>query len=220
MNNFIHTIKPVLLSLMLGIPFYAHAEDAELCAPFKDAPIAQNVMATMLQAAEDGNLYRVKPDTSKMGFCINSPVGKVEAEFSDFKGGLVLEDKGQHGQTMMSIAVDSLSTDSYVIQTMLKGESFFDSERYPSITFVSTGMEWLSDSKAVLKGDLTMHGVTKAVAFYINMHKLKSHKGEDLVTVKATTTIQRSEFNMFTLSPLIDDRVSLCMTIDAYRYKA
>lgn len=220
MKILIHTIKPFLLSLMLGIPFYVHAEEVELCAPFKDAPISQNVLATMLQAAEDGNLYRVKPNTSKMGICINSPVGKVEVEFSDFKGGLILKEKGQHGQTMMSIAVDSLSTDSYVIQTMLKGESFLDSERYPNITFVSTGIEWLTDTKAVLKGNLSMHGVTKAVAFYVDMHKLKSHEGEDIVTVKATTTIQRSQFNMFTLSPMIDDRVSLCMTIDAYRYKA
>jgi polyisoprenoid-binding protein YceI len=64
-----------------------------------------------------------------------------------------------------------------------------------------------------------MHGVTKTVAFYVDLAKVKTEQGEEVITVKATTTIQRSEFNMHTLSPMVDDRVSLCMTIDAYKYK-
>lgn len=224
-KSILNTLKFVLFGVMLNVSISASAEDGELCAPLKDAQVDQNILAVMLKAAEDGDLYRIDPDTSKMGFCIDSPVGRVEAEFRRFNGGLALKEfdeqsSGSRGSTAVRIAVDSLETDSGLIETMLKSESFFDSEQYPDIIFVSTEIEWISDKKAIFKGDLTMRGITKKVAFYVDMKKIKSSQGDDVVTVKATTTIQRSEFDMYTLSSLVDDRVSLCMTIDAYRYKA
>jgi polyisoprenoid-binding protein YceI len=222
MTIFTKTIKTALLGVILGVFMSApvFAEDDQICAPFEDSHVDKNLLASMLKAAEDGHLYRIKPDSSKMGFCINSPLGKVEAEFLNFKGGLALQDTQQQGTALVSIEVDSLETDSVLIETMLKGESFFNAEEFPEIIFVSTGVEWINDKKAVLKGDLTMHGITKAVAFYLDMKKAKTAQGEEILTVKATTSIQRSEFGMYTLSPMVDDRVSLCMSIDAYKYQS
>lgn len=213
-------MRSIILGFLFSISISVYAGSDELCAPFENAEIDESLLSMMLQAARDGDLYRIKPGSSKMGFCVDSPLGKVEAEFRDFKGGLALKDVKQHGTALVTINVDSLETDSIVIQSMLKSESFFDTEQYPEILFVSTGMEWISDKKAVLKGDLTLHGVTKPVAFYVDLQKVKSAQGEEMLAVKATTTIQRSEFGMYTLSPVVNDRVSLCMMIDAYRYKA
>jgi polyisoprenoid-binding protein YceI len=216
--------KFILLGILLSaasMPAFAEISDApdgDLCAPFKDSRIDQSMVALMLKAATDGDLYRVKPGSSKMGFCINSPVGVVEAEFHSFQGGLALNDFMEQGTSLIHIDVDSLETDSGMVEMMLKSESFLDSEQFPEITFVSTGIEWIEGEKGVLKGNLTMHGVTKPVAFYVDLKK--SETGDETVTVKATTTIQRSEFGMYTLSPMVDDRVSLCMTIDAYRYQS
>ncbi len=211
--------KPVLLALVLVLPVSVHAEDETLCAPFKNAHIDQSKLTMMLNAAKDGDLYRIKPDSSKMGFCVNSPLGVIKAEFHDFKGGLALKETKEQGSVMVNIAVDSLKVDSAIVGAMLKGESFFDSEKFPDIVFVSTGFEWITDKRAVLKGDLTMHGVTKTVAFYVDLAKVKTVQGEEVFTIKASTTIQRSEFNMHTLNPMVDDRVSLCMTIDTYKHK-
>ena len=61
-------MKSILLSiLLLGVSVSAFAEisdagDGDVCAPFKDADIDQSMVALMLQAATDGDLYRVKPD--------------------------------------------------------------------------------------------------------------------------------------------------------------
>ena len=211
--------KPVLLALVLVLPVSVHAEDEALCAPFKNAQIDQSKLKMMLSAAKDGDLYRIRPDSSKMGFCVNSPLGVIKAEFRDFKGGLALKEAKEQGSVMVNIAVDSLKVDSVIVGAMLKSESFFDTEQFPDIVFVSSGLEWITDEKAVFKGELTMHGVTKTVAFYVDLEKVETVQGEEVITVKATTTIQRSEFNMHTLSPMVDDRVSLCMTIDAYKYK-
>ena len=215
-----HT-KNILLSIfMLGFSVSAYAEEGKVCAPFQDAGIDQDILTLMLEAATEGDLYRVQPGSSKMGFCVNSPVGKVEAEFLVYNGGLALNNFKQQGTSLIKIDVGSLVTDSLFIETMLKSESFFDSERYPDIIFVSTGIEWISEKKAVLRGDLTMHGFTKTVAFYVDLKKVKSDSGEDIVTVKASTTIQRSAFGMYTLSSMVDDRVTLCLSIDAYKYQS
>ena len=218
-NLYAKDLKAALVSLLLVLSTPVAAGDDNLCKPFEDAQIDKSLINTMLQAADDGHLYRIKQGSSRMGFCVNSPLGVVEAEFKNFKGGLALKDTRQDGHALVTIEVDSLDTDSFVIESMLKSESFFDSEVYPEILFVSSGMEWIGEKRAVLKGDLTMHGVTKPVAFYVDMLEAKDGKGEEVLTVKATTTIQRSEFGMYTLSPVVDDRVSLCMSIDAERYQ-
>jgi polyisoprenoid-binding protein YceI len=218
-NLYAKDLKVALVSLLLVLSTPAAAGDDNLCKPFEDAQIDKSLINTMLQAADDGHLYRIKQGSSRMGFCVNSPLGVVEAEFKNFKGGLALKDTRQDGHALVTIEVDSLDTDSFVIENMLKSESFFDSEEYPEILFVSSGMEWIGEKRAVLKGDLTMHGVTKPVAFYVDLLEAKDGKGEEMLTVKATTTIQRSEFGMYTLSPVVDDRVSLCMSIDAERYQ-
>lgn len=219
--NFVNNMKSILIFLLIGISLPVFADNEELCATFKNAKIDQSLLSLMLQAAREGDLYRIKPDSSKMGFCVDSPLGKVEGTFSDFMGGLALKDELQRpGTALVTINIDSLETDSVIIESMLKSESFFDSEQYPEILFASTGMEWISNEKAVIKGDLTLHGVTKPVAFYMILQKVKSEQGEETLSVKATTTIQRSEFGIHTLSPLVNDRVSLCMMIDAYRYKS
>ena len=218
-NLYAKDLKAALVSLLLVLSTPVAAGDDNLCKPFEDAQIDKSLINTMLQAADDGHLYRIKQGSSRMGFCVNSPLGVVEAEFKNFKGGLALKDTREDGHALVTIEVDSLDTDSFVIENMLKSESFFDSEVYPEILFVSSGMEWIGEKRAVLKGELTMHGVTKPVAFYVDLLEAKDGKDENMLTVKATTTIQRSEFGMYTLSPVVDDRVSLCMSIDAERYQ-
>ena len=225
MDKFINNLLPkylksVLASMLLVLSTPVVAVDDNICQPFEDAQVDKSLISQMLRAADDGYLYRIKQGSSRMGFCVNSPLGVVEAEFKNFSGGLALKDTGEDGHALVTIEVDSLDTDSFVIESMLKSESFFDSEVYPEILFVSSGIEWIGQKRAVLKGNLTMHGVTKEVAFYVDMFEAKNGGGEDVLTVKATTTIQRSEFGMYTLSPVVDDRVSLCMSIDAERYQA
>ena len=73
MTIFTKTIKTALLGVILGVFMSApvFAEDDQICAPFEDSHVDKNLLASMLKAAEDGHLYRIKPDSSKMGFCIN-----------------------------------------------------------------------------------------------------------------------------------------------------
>lgn len=208
----------LMLSLYLPSPAYS-ANDEDLCAPFKDAKIDQSLIAQMLNAAEDGYLFQIKNESSKMGFCVDSPVGMVEGSFQQFKGGIALQEPGN--RTLVSVDLDSLQTNTPFTEDLLKGDLFFNVKNHPELIFISSGFEWLSETRAILKGELSLNGITRTVAFYVEITELDGDLGDaDTILVKATTTVQRSQFNMSNLSPMVSDRVNLCMSVEAERYKS
>lgn len=211
-------LSTALLLLFLSMQS-AYAGDTELCSPFKNAEIDQSLIASMLEAAKDGHLYQVKANSSKMGFCVESSIGVVKGNFQNFQGGIALND--EDAKAMLSIDVDSIETNALFIKNLLKSDDFFDVKKFPELIFVSSGFEWISDTRAVLKGQLSMHGITKPIAFYVEITEVDGELGDSSsILVKATTTVQRSEFGMHALSSMVSDKVNLCMSVEAERYIA
>jgi polyisoprenoid-binding protein YceI len=218
---FKHIILTVTLLTGLGLAQAEEAEEIELCEPFKDGVVNESLLATMLSAAQDGHLYRIQQASSKVGFCVDSKLSRIEGDFNDFQGGIAL-DTGDtaDGQTMILIKAASLDTKGAFIENMLKGESFFDVENHPEILFVSNGFKWTGPETAVLKGELTMRGITKPVIFNVTLTALdgKQVKLAEKILVKATTTIDRAAFGMDTLASMVDNDVQLCMSVEALKY--
>ena len=222
MNTKIFLNRLILTGLLLikGMSGSAVAED--LCAPFEDGRIDESVMSTMLNAAEAGYLYRMQASTSQVGFCVDSAFQRVEGVFQEFQGGMaLLPEADKTGQTVVVIRTDSLDTKGALVENLIRSPRFFDVANYPEILFVSTDFEWTSPTRAVLRGNLTLHGVTKPVIFKVELSGSEGKQvGEaENILVKATTTIHRSDFGMDTLSRLVSDSVQLCMSIKAKKYR-
>lgn len=208
----------MLLVLVIFTP-PGYAAEKDPCSLFKNVVIEPSLISQMLTAAEDGHLYRVKTDSSKMGFCVNSQMGMVSGRFQNFQGGIAL--KEPDNQTLISVDMSSIETDTLFLKDILQSEKFFDIEDFPELVFISSGFEWLNDTRAIIKGDLSIRGVTKPVAFYVEITEVEADLGDsDSILVKATTTIQRSEFGLQALSPLVSDKVNLCLSVKAEKYKA
>ena len=128
-------------------------------------------------------------------------------------------------QTMVSIDLSSLDSNLLFSEALLNSDSFFHTEKHPKLIFVSTETRWLSDTKAIMKGKLTLRGITKEVSFSVEIVELADekigieHGVTDNILVKATTTILRSEYGMLALTALVSDQVNLCMSVEAERYK-
>lgn len=216
-------IKSIFIGLVLSVFSASAIAEADVCAPFKDGVVDTSIVSKMLSAANDGHLYRIKPSSSKIGFCVDSPVGMIEGEFKDFIGGLTFlqESVSADEQALVMVNTASLEADGPFIEGLLKGKKFFDVKNFPEILFVSTDFNWVSKTEAVLLGELTMHGVTKAVGFHVELiEESGDHEQEQRILVKATTLIRRSEFGLTALSPLVSDSVNLCMSVDAVKYSA
>ena len=213
-----------LLPVLLLFSGLVQAADSRVCAPFRDGVVDQALVAEMLDAAKDGHLYRIHSTASRVGFCVDSLIGRVEAEFQGFRGGLALRREvwGDESQMMVMIDADSLKTEPDFIRDMLKSDRFLHAQRFPKILFVSTALKWESETTASLYGILTMHGISRPVRFRIEITDIiggvADHEQEIIVTGHAY--IRRSEFGMDRLPMLVADEVELCMRVNALRFQA
>ena len=218
-----NVFKKLFIGLLLSVLSTSTLAEGDVCAPFKDGIVAESTISKMLAAADNGHLYQIDPATSRVGFCVNSPVGLVEGEFKDFTGGLTFlqENMAKDEHALVKVNTASLESKGLFIEGMLKGKKFFDVENFPEMLFVSTDFQWLSKTEAILIGDLTMHGVTRRVGFHVELIKQDAiDSQQERILVKATTLIRRSEFGLNALSPMVSDAVNLCMSVDAVKYRA
>lgn len=85
--------------------------------------------------------------------------------FNKFDGNFSYDEKNPSA-AKVSINIDMASVDSNHAERdkHLRGKDFFDVEKFPQAKFVSTSFTDKENGKAVLKGNLTLHGVTKPVS--------------------------------------------------------
>ena len=180
----------------------------------------QEILTQNMDLILNEYLYEIQPQTSKMLFRVDSPIGEVWASFQDFEGvfAIMLNSAAQDDPTSININAESLDSDGVFIEAMLRSESFFDVENFPSMHFTGSSFEWFNDRHAVLKGYMTIKNVTRPVAFYVELVNVNvENRYSERITVKATTTIRRSEFGIYTLLPAVSDNVNLIMSIDALK---
>jgi len=91
-------------------------------------------------------------------------VSKVRGRFNSFSGNVVVADDKLQSTVTASVDMGSVSTGDEGRDAHLTGADFFDVEAFPTMTFVSTSIE-PAGSEFLLRGDLTIKGVTKPVVF-------------------------------------------------------
>ncbi len=207
-------LRTFLLLLMMSASTAVNADDDG--GRFSDEHESNVTSMTMVLQEY---LYEIQQDTSKIEFRVDSPVGEVWVSFQDFKGRFAMLSSGVHNNpAIVDINAESLDTEAGFIGMLLKSESFFDVENFPSIHFAGSGFEWYNRTHGVLKGHMTIQNVTRPVAFYVELVNADiENKYSERITVKATTTIKRSEFGIYTLLPVVSDNVNLFMSIDALK---
>jgi polyisoprenoid-binding protein YceI len=121
--------------------------------------------------------------------------------FDGLDGGFTY-DPANWQATKVTINVDPKSVDTNDPAFNKQIAGYFDADKYPTITFVSTSLQGGEDGKGTLTGDLTFHGVTKPVTLDVTFQGV-GHGITPLSTrmgFSGTTRINRSDFgvnNMF-----------------------
>ena len=105
-----------------------------------------------------------------------------------------------------------------VLNEQLQTASFFDSARYPTITFRSRTLT-LDGGQMSLSGDLTIKGVTRPVTLAVTQFQCQLHPTRQVETcgANATVTVKRSDFNMGKNAPYVSDEVTLTLAIEAVK---
>jgi len=211
----------LLTTLLLVSQISTHADAKQQFSLPLGSKVSHSVLAAMLDASSAGDFYQIQPGTSKVWFSVDSIAGEAKGKFIHFKGGIALQsDADKSGQVVFVIKSDSISTSNAVIDDVVRSKSYLDVKRYPEILFVSNGFSWLSEIRGLMRGKLTLHGVTKAVAFSIELSGIKKSKTDNSGTIRAkiTTSISRTKFGMKLMSKVVNDTVKLNMNIQAKKY--
>ena len=143
--------------------------------------------------------YAVDNSHSSITFSIKHMViSKTKGAFSDYTASFTYE-PGQVNSwsTEATIQAASINTQDDKRDAHLRSADFFDAEKYPTITFVSTGVKATGDDTALLSGDLTMHGVTKPITLQLTIHGVITDPwGNTRGGFSATGKIDRKEWGL------------------------
>jgi polyisoprenoid-binding protein YceI len=144
--------------------------------------------------------YQIDPAHTHAQFKVRHlMVSNVKGDFDKVTGSVEYDDANP-GASKINIVVDvnSISTREPQRDAHLKSADFFDAEKFPTMTFVSTGVVKSGEDSFEVVGDLTIHGVTKPVD--LNVEELTAEMKDPFGLFRrgatAKTTILRSDFGL------------------------
>ena len=126
-------------------------------------------------------------------------ISNVRGDFTKVSGTLLL-DAGNPANSSVTALIDaaSLNTREPQRDTHLKSADFFDVEKYPELSFHSKSVAVAGDGELRVKGDLTIHGVTREVTLDVEgpTPETKDPWGNQRIGATATTKINRKDFGL------------------------
>jgi len=139
--------------------------------------------------------------------------------FDGVTGTISLDRDAKTGSVEVSIDANSISTGVDKLDEHLRSADFFNSAKYPSITFKATKIEFSGDAPASVPGEITILGVTKPTTLTITHFGCGPHPifKRYVCGAEASTVIERSEFGMTKYLPALGNAVKLLINVEAYR---
>ncbi|MBN9695119.1 MAG: polyisoprenoid-binding protein [Zoogloea sp.] len=141
------------------------------------------------------------------------------SRFDKTTGTITLDKAAKTGAVDVTIDATSVNTGYPLFNQHIQGEDFFDTAKYPTITYKSTKVNFDGDKPTSIEGNLTVKGVTKPVTLTVTSFHCMPHPmlKKDACGANATATIKRSEFNAGKYAPYVGDEVKLTIAVEAYK---
>ena len=144
--------------------------------------------------------WRLDPVHSSAGFEVSYLGGTFKGAFRDVAATLTVADGGVDltGRAL----VQSVDVKDENLAAHLQGPDFFDSERYPELTFTATGIAFAGPSVDA-EGEITIKGVTKPVRVTGTITgPITDGYGNERLGVKLSATVDRQAFGVSWNTPL------------------
>ena len=126
-------------------------------------------------------------------------ISNVKGQFPKVTAKLTLDESDlSKSQVEGSIDAASIETRDPQRNAHLKSADFLDVEKFPTLSFKSTGIRRVQDGVLAVEGDLTIHGVTRKEVFAVEgpTPSAKDPWGNTRIAVSATTKISRKDFGL------------------------
>lgn len=166
--------------------------------------------------------WDIDPMHTEIGFSVRHlMVSKVRGRFTRFEGSFVTAADPLDSSATATIEMSSIDTNNPTRDDDLRSANFFETDKYPQMTYRSTGLR-LDGEDFVLDGELTAHGVTRAVPLRIEANGFGADPyGNQRSGFTATGSLNRGDFGMSFNVPLdgggvmVGDRIDITIEVEA-----
>ena len=199
------TLSSILLAVVLTAP--AAAQTKTVARASSSPPV-------------EGTRWVIDPVHSQLGFRVRHLVGSVHGTFRHWYGVIVTRETGwQHGTVNVSAQTKSLDTGNTYRDADLRSDRFFAVERFPQLTFESTGIV-ATDSTVEIGGILTMKGRSRHVVLAGRYGgQAKDREGHQRIGFEARTVVDRRDYgiSLEELGNTVGNDVEIVVSLEAVR---
>ena len=154
---------------------------------------ASNTTASTMETK--GTVLPISPENSKVEFVGSKVTGKHDGGFKAFKGTIdLVNNKPEESKVSVDIDTNSIFSDDDKLTGHLKSADFFEVEKYPKATFVSTKIVADAGGGAdnyTVTGDFDLHGQKKSITFPAQITMSDAE-----VAVNSEFSINRKDFGI------------------------
>ena len=145
------------------------------------------------------NTYKLDGNHARLTFSVkHMGISFVEGIFKTFDATLVSKKQDfSDAQIELTADVKSISTEVEMRDNDLR-KDWFEVEKFATLNFKSTSFKKVSDKNYLLKGNITLHGVTKPITFNVvfNGKATNAFYKKDYVGFTITGKLNRSDFGI------------------------
>ena len=157
--------------------------------------------ALLIAAPAVAQTWQIDPAHSRAQFTARHfGISNVRGDFYNLAGSAEYDGKDvTKAKVKVTIDVNTITTHVAQRDTHLKSADFLEVAKYPTMTFESTSITAAGAGKYKMTGNLTMHGVTKAVTFDLEAPSAvitDPMNGARRVGAAASATINRKDFGV------------------------
>ena len=134
---------------------------------------------------------------SEVGFSIKHlMISNVKGKFSEYDAEIEFDFKTKKFESFeATVKAASVDTGIKKRDDHLRSADFFDAKKYPDITFNMVSYESNGD-EGLMKGDLTIHGITKRIKLDVEINGIVKHNGTLMAGFTISGKIKRKDFGL------------------------
>jgi len=139
--------------------------------------------------------------------------------FNRSSGKITLDLAAKTGGVELTIATTSLDMGSDTWNKHLSADGFFNTEKFPTMSFKSDKLVFDGAKLVAAEGYFTLLGVTKPLKLTVNHFRCGPNPitKKDMCGADVTATFKRSEFGMVKFVPAVSDEVTISSPVEAYK---
>ena len=184
------------------------------------ALLSSLLFLTSTQAIGAEEVYTIDPEHTYSSFEYQHwGLSTQRGRFDKNTGSIHIDKEAKTGSIDMVIDATSVSTGSAVFDRAMRSSNFFDTEKFPNITFTSDKLLFDNDKLTQVMGKLTIKDTTLPVTIEVtqfNCHFMILYL-KQACGANGYTKILRSDFKVGRYVPFVSDEVTLSFNVEAIK---